>query len=39
MPNLPHYRMNPKEREELNRQVEGLLDKDLLGIALVLVQC
>ena len=27
LPNLPHYRMNPKDREELNRQVQGLLEK------------
>ena len=27
LPNLPHYRMNPKERDELNRQVKGLLEK------------
>ena len=27
LPNLPHYRINPKEREELNRQVEGPLEK------------
>ena len=25
LPKLPHYRMNLKERDELNRQVEGLL--------------
>ena len=37
--NLPHYRLNPKERDELNRQLEGLLEEDLLGIALVLMQC
>ncbi|XP_028755921.1 uncharacterized protein LOC114715291 [Neltuma alba] len=27
LPNLPHYRMNPKDREELNRQVNSLLEK------------
>ena len=27
LPNLPHYKMNPKEREELNKQVEGLFEK------------
>ena len=27
LPNLPYYMMNPKEREELNRRVEGLLEK------------
>jgi len=27
LPNLPHYRLNPTEREELNRQVQELLSK------------
>ena len=27
LPNLPYYMMNPKEREELNRQVEGLFER------------
>ena len=27
LPNLPYYRMNPKEREELNRQVDGLFKR------------
>ena len=29
LPNLPHYRMNPKEREKLNRQV-GLLEREFV---------
>ena len=27
LPNSPHYRMNPKERKELNRQVEELFKR------------
>lgn len=30
LPNLPHYRMNSTERAELNKQVEGLLEKGLV---------
>ena len=34
LPNLPHYRMNPKERDELNRQVEGLLERGFVSHSL-----
>ena len=27
LPNLPHYRMNPKKIEEFNKQVEGFLER------------
>ena len=30
LPNLPHYRMNPKKREELNRQVEGIFERGFI---------
>ena len=36
LPNLPHYRMNPKERDELNRQVKGLLERGFVRHSLSL---
>ena len=36
LPNLPHYRMNLKERKELNRQVEGLLERGFVRHSLSL---
>ena len=30
MPNIPYYRMNHVERAELNRQLEGLLEKSFI---------
>ena len=34
LPNIPFYRINPIERAELNRQIEGLLEKGFVGHSL-----
>ena len=34
LPNLSHYRMNPKERKELNRTIEGLFERGFVRYSL-----
>ena len=33
LPNLPHYRLNPIEHDELRRQIEDLMKKEFLQIS------
>ena len=33
LPNLPHYRLNPIEHDELRRQIEDLMKKEFLQVS------